>query len=99
MENLQVHYSCSMTSRQMLCPGKSDDEMVAIPISMLLTNLLAAIRLALLRLETSSLFEVMSKAFPDTKSRHIFLINTFDLVLTLLSVSRFEVASAECSAK
>ncbi|KAF8985865.1 Vacuolar protein sorting-associated protein 52 [Haplosporangium bisporale] len=42
-------------------------------------------RLALLRLETSSLFEVMSKTFPDTKSRLIFLINTFDLVLTLLS--------------
>ncbi|KAG0075022.1 Vacuolar protein sorting-associated protein 52 [Podila epicladia] len=42
-------------------------------------------RLALLRLETSSLFDVMSKTFPDTKSRLIFLINTFDLVLTLLS--------------
>jgi len=43
-------------------------------------------RLALLRLETSSLFDVMSKTFPDTKSRLIFLINTFDLVLTLLAV-------------
>ncbi|GJJ69334.1 vacuolar protein sorting-associated protein 52 [Entomortierella parvispora] len=42
-------------------------------------------RLALLRLETSSLFDVMSKTFPDTKSRLIFLINTFDLVLTLLA--------------
>ncbi|KAG9321025.1 hypothetical protein KVV02_004986 [Mortierella alpina] len=41
-------------------------------------------RLALLRLETSSLFDIMSKTFPDTKSRLIFLINTFDLVLTLL---------------
>ncbi|KAG0043050.1 Vacuolar protein sorting-associated protein 52 [Gryganskiella cystojenkinii] len=42
-------------------------------------------RLALLRLETSSLFDIMSKTFPDTKSRLIFLINTFDLVLTLLA--------------
>ncbi|KAI8602883.1 Sac2 family-domain-containing protein [Dissophora ornata] len=42
-------------------------------------------RLALLRLETSSLFEIMSKTFPDTKSRLIFLINTFDLVITLLA--------------
>ncbi|KAG0316787.1 Vacuolar protein sorting-associated protein 52 [Dissophora globulifera] len=42
-------------------------------------------RLALLRLETSSLFETMSKTFSDTKSRLIFLINTFDLVLTLLA--------------
>jgi len=43
-------------------------------------------RLAMLRLETSSLFEIMSKTFADTKSRLIFLINTFDLVLTLLAV-------------
>ncbi|KAG0332721.1 Vacuolar protein sorting-associated protein 52 [Podila horticola] len=42
-------------------------------------------RLALLRLETSSLFDVMSKTFPDAKSRLIFLINTYDLVLMLLS--------------
>ncbi|KAF9425518.1 Vacuolar protein sorting-associated protein 52 [Podila epigama] len=42
-------------------------------------------RLALLRLETSSLFESMSKTFADTKSRLIFLINNFDLVLTLLA--------------
>ncbi|KAF9187799.1 Histone acetyltransferase kat2b [Haplosporangium sp. Z 767] len=42
-------------------------------------------RLALLRLETSSLFDIMSKTFADTKSRLIFLINTFDLVLTLLA--------------
>lgn len=65
---------------------------------MMLISNLAANRLALLRLETSSLFEVMSKTFPDTKNRLIFLINTFDLVLTLLSVSRFDVASTECSA-
>lgn len=50
-------------------------------------NLLDDLRLALLRLETSSLFEIMSKTFSDTKSRLIFLINTYDLVLTLLAVS------------
>lgn len=56
-------------------------------------NRLSVIRLALLRLETSSLFDVMSKTFPDAKSRLIFLINTYDLVLMLLSVSRFDVAA------
>ncbi|KAG0288289.1 Vacuolar protein sorting-associated protein 52 [Linnemannia gamsii] len=52
-------------------------------------------RLALLRLETSSLFEIMSKTFPETKSRLIFLINTFDLVLTLLADVRTSGVEAE----
>ncbi|KAF9585263.1 hypothetical protein BGW38_003161 [Lunasporangiospora selenospora] len=42
-------------------------------------------RLALLRLEMSSLFETMSKSFDDKKDQLIFLINTFDLVLSLVS--------------
>ncbi|KAG0004561.1 Histone acetyltransferase kat2b [Modicella reniformis] len=52
-------------------------------------------RLAMLRLETSSLFEIMSKTFTDTKSRLIFLINTFDLVLTLVSDVRTNGVEAE----
>ncbi|KAF9355376.1 Vacuolar protein sorting-associated protein 52 [Mortierella sp. NVP85] len=52
-------------------------------------------RLAMLRLETSSLFEIMSKTFADTKSRLIFLINTFDLVLTLLADIRTNGVEAE----
>ncbi|KAI8350687.1 Sac2 family-domain-containing protein [Mortierella sp. GBAus27b] len=52
-------------------------------------------RLAMLRLETSSLFDIMSKTFMDTKSRLIFLINTFDLVLTLLADVRTAGVEAE----
>lgn len=67
-------------------------DLLRLPLSVLSSNRLTMIRLALLRLETSSLFDVMSKTFPDSKSRLIFLINTFDLVLTLLSVSRLDAA-------
>ncbi|KAG0230387.1 Vacuolar protein sorting-associated protein 52 [Actinomortierella wolfii] len=52
-------------------------------------------RLAILRLETSSLFESMSKAFPEKKNRLIFLINTFDLILTLLADCRSNAAEVE----
>ncbi|KAF9968824.1 Vacuolar protein sorting-associated protein 52 [Actinomortierella ambigua] len=52
-------------------------------------------RLGILRMETSSLVESMSKAFPEKKNRLIFLINTFDLILTLLADSRSTAAEAE----
>ncbi|KAF8979577.1 Vacuolar protein sorting-associated protein 52 [Entomortierella lignicola] len=52
-------------------------------------------RLALLRIETSSLFEDMSKTFGNTKDKLIFLINTFDLVLALLADVRTGGAEAE----
>ncbi|KAF9913671.1 Vacuolar protein sorting-associated protein 52, partial [Lobosporangium transversale] len=52
-------------------------------------------RLALLRLEMSSLFDIMSKTFTDTKSRLVFLINTFDLVLTLLADVRTNEVEVE----
>ncbi|KAF9109077.1 Vacuolar protein sorting-associated protein 52 [Mortierella sp. AM989] len=52
-------------------------------------------RLALLRLETGSLFEEMSKTFGNTKDKLIFLINTFDLVLTLLADVRTSGAESE----